>query len=289
MTGVWAARDHRLPESGTPRVREILRALQQVLPDTAASHLTAGLLLGLRMPRSLRVGIPIHVTRWAPGRAPRLAGVQGHVAQVPPADRWTSGTLRVIGPVRTVVDLAAMSTGPSRYVFGDDWVVALVDGMINEHRTGIRAGMPPMRSLELVREDLARMATLRGVARVRMSLERAQPGVDSALETHARLALARQGFTEFVTDHEIRVPGAGSAYPDLADRRRRISVQVEGPHHDGKDQRVRDITRLRITEAAGWKEVRVSGRDIFAQRPGNRPHIVKLVLDPLHQRLDRSA
>lgn len=279
MKGVWAPIDHEPPHGTEARLHDLLRALQVVLPNTAVSHLTSAQLFGMRLPRNLRAASPVHLTRWEPGRAPRMTGVCGHAALIPPADRWLWEGLRLVGPVRTIVDLAGMSVGRAAAspLMSDDGLVALLDGVINEHVTGIRAGSQALRSLTEVEQDLDRMVGRRGVARVRDSLERARVGVDSALETHARLALERHGLTGFMTDRQIHVPGLGSAYPDLADETWQISIQVDGPHHDGPGQRTRDINRLRITERAGWIEIRVTEADIFVRHPDQEPRIVALV------------
>lgn len=291
MTGVWAAADHEVPCEQLQRLCEVLPALQRRLPATAASHVSAALLLGLRLPATLRGPGPIHLTRWQPGRAPRLAGVRGHVSALDPEDRWLTRKIRLTGPVRTIVDLAGVASFGTRKLplIHDDGLVALLDGVISEHRTGIHAGRPPLRSMDLVQEDMARMSGRRGAARVRRNLQRARVGVDSALETHARLALDLAGLTGFVTDHQIHAPGIGTAYPDLADLYWRISIQVDGPHHDGPGQRKRDINRLRVTEAEDWIEVRVTEADIFALQIGAEPNLVSLVRAARNKRLRQPA
>ncbi|WP_156125557.1 hypothetical protein [Kocuria sp. ZOR0020] len=289
MTGVWRSVHHSVHQDPVARLLDVLPPLLSSLPTTAANHLTSALLLGLRLPGWLRKSTPIHLTRWVAGRAPRFAGVTGHVAQLDPQDRWSSGDVRVVGPPRTVVDLAGMKDPHSgTNLITDDALVAVLDGLISFHQTGIHAGKPPPRALAEVEADLVRMGRRRGVARVRRNLSRCAAGVDSALETHARLALEHAGLAGFVTDREIRVPGMGSANPGLAHEQWKIAIQVEGPHHDQQGQRTRDIKRQRITEAAGWIEIRVTAADLVPPYPGGEPRIVNLVREAMKQRVASS-
>lgn len=77
-------------------------------------------------------------------------------------------------------------------------------------------------------------------------------GVDSPMETSLRLLLEDRGFTGWETDVEIRAAGHRPVQPDLADRHRRLALQFDGAVHEDGRQRMRDIERLRATEAAGW-------------------------------------
>ena len=57
-------------------------------------------------------------------------------------------------------------------------------------------------------------------------------GVDSPLETYTRLVLEDHRFTGWEADVEIRSPGGRRVHPDLADRRHRLAVQVDGAVHE---------------------------------------------------------
>lgn len=273
---VWSLAARRRPEEPADRVSDILLALQQVLPRTAASHVTAGLLLGLRLPLRVRRAEPVHLTRWGPGDPPEMTGIAGHSGTLGAEDRWSRSGLRLTGPTRTVVDIAAMRGPGASWLLTDDELVAVLDGVVNEHLHGYSAGVPPMRDLARVRQDLQRMAKRRGVARVRAALLRARVGVDSALETRTRLLLEGHGLSGWSTDVELLAPGHRTVHPDLADLQRRIAVQVEGPHHDSDRQRVRDIERQRATEAAGWVEARIVSADLRSVR-GGPPRAVHVV------------
>lgn len=91
--------------------------------------------------------------------------------------------------------------------------MAVVDGIINDHQTGFHKGTLAPRSKPALEEDLDRLAGHRGVVRVRRAVARAVVGVDSVLETQARLLLAEYGLGKWVTDVELSVPGHGGG-PD---------------------------------------------------------------------------
>lgn len=73
----------------------------------------------------------------------------------------------VTGPTRTAVDLAGMTRGRGRPLLTDDDLLVLLEGIIDEHSTGPRAGLGCLRPLETMATDLRRMSRVRGVARVR--------------------------------------------------------------------------------------------------------------------------
>ncbi|MDO5618927.1 hypothetical protein [Kocuria sp.] len=282
MRGVWATRDFKLPDHPRDRLVEILGTLQDVAPQTVASHTTAAALLGLPLPGGLWRDPGLHLTRWDGRCAPRIEGVSGHRARVAPEDRRILAGVRLTAPVLSALQVAEMTNAAGQPLISHTALVALLDGMVREHKVGLHRGMVPTCSLAQVHTDLQRFAHTDGIRRVRAALDHVQVGADSALETYARLALAAAGFTDFHHDVEIRVPGLRPVHPDLADERRRISIQIEGPHHDQSGQRIRDIERLRVTQAAGWIEIRVTAADLFVQPGQTEPRIVQLVREAIH-------
>lgn len=260
--GVWDVVDVPPPESPRAHVLRDLRAVQDAKPGTAASHITAALLLDLRLPGRIRLPSPLHLTQFQGRHRPTGDGIAGHVGNLEPQDIHSVRGVLVTGPVRTIVDLAALH-GTGVPLVSDDQLVALLDGVICEHTVGPRRGVPPLRNVMAVRHDLLRLAGQRGVARVKRALHRSMAGADSALETQARLLLNRHDpEIEWVTDIELTQPGFHTVLPDLADIKHRLSLQLEGPHHDTKDQRVRDINRSRATEANDWLEIRATYLDL---------------------------
>lgn len=280
---LWVTRETHDAGTMTDTVdglRRNLPTLRRLYPAAVGSHLTAAITLELRLPTRVTAMAGLHLTV-APGTpAPRGCDVVGHRAALDDTDTWGNARLRVTSPARTIVDLAAMKTPRGNFLVTDDELVAVIDGVINEHATGYHKGKPPLRSRARLAQDLTRLTGLRGTARVRKALARAVVGVDSALETQARLVLAAHGLTGWVTDVELSTPGHRIVWPDLADPNRRIALQIEGAHHDQRGQRVRDIERQRATEAAGWIEIRIVAADLVVgpyDPPGSVPRLIRLV------------
>jgi len=170
------------------------------------SHVTAAQVLGLRLSKRLRASTAVHLTQTAGRKAPRRIGVVGHRALLVPEDVVMRAEMLVTGPTRTAVDLAGIR-GRGRPLLTDDDLLVLLEGIIDEHSTGPRAGLGCLRPLEAMATDLRRMSRVRGVARVRQGLERALSAVDSALETRMRLLLEAFGLRGWVTDIELTAPG----------------------------------------------------------------------------------
>lgn len=276
--GVWTQAN--LPPSESPRAQILrdLRAVQDVKPNTAGSHITAALLWELRLPARIRLASPMHLTQFHGQHRPTGRGILGHVGSLGAQDIHSVHGILVTSPIRTIVDLAALHRAAVPLI-SDDQLVALLDGVICEHTVGPRRGIPALRNLPEVKQDLLRLAGQRGVARVRRALARSVVGVDSALETHTRLLLNEYDpGIQWVTDIELRAPGIRTVLPDLADVKHRLSLQLEGPHHDAPDQRVRDITRGRATEAYGWLEIRATYLDL-RRVDQSVPRLIQLVRD----------
>lgn len=274
---LWSCAAHPMPVVAPGEASPTVLPLQAVTPGAVFSHVTAAQILGLRLPAGLRGSDRLHLTQTAGRKAPRRRGVVGHRALLGAEDLWRAGGVLVTGPTRTVVDLAAMHRRRGLPVLGDDDLVVLLDGVIGQHSTGPRSGLGCLRRKPAVAEDLRRMAHMRGVGRVRRALERSAPAVDSALETRMRLLLQGHGLDGWVTDLEPSPRGHRRVWPDLADEEHRIAVQIDGPHHDAPGQRQRDIERARATAAAGWREIRLTSRDMLSDGPGSVPEAVRLI------------
>lgn len=275
--GLWSCADSRPDPRTRSGLLRILPALQQ--EGWAASHTTAAMLHDFRLPGRLGHVGGIHLCS-STGSRPRGRGVVGHRSQFHAEDLWTDGSVRLTSPARTLLDLAASTDARGRHVMTHQQLVAVIDGVICEHRTGISRGVPALRSQRDLSTDLERFESHRGVRRVRQALLRAVVGVDSPLETYTRLVLEDHRFTGWEADVEIRSPGGRRVHPDLADRRHRLAVQVDGAVHEDPRQRLRDVERQRATEAAGWTELRVVHTDLDVvdpTDPGCEPRIVTLV------------
>ena len=203
---LWSCTEHREPEYPPGRVPSLALPAQAVTPGAVISHVTAAQVLGLRLSKRLRGSTAIHLTQTAGRKAPRRVGVVGHRALLVPEDVVMRAGMRVTGPTRTAVDLAGMTRGRGRPLLTDDDLLVLLEGIIDQHSTGPRAGRGCLRPLEAMATDLRRISRVRGVARVRQGLERALPAVDSALETRMRLLLEAFGLRG--VGHRYRADGA---------------------------------------------------------------------------------
>lgn len=271
--GLWSTAEQPPDQRTRAGLLRAVEALQG--EEWIVSHVSAARLLRFRLPLSVERLEGLHLSSDT-GSRPRRAGVVGHRAVLDPADVWRLGAVRLTGPSRTLLDLASMRLRSGRPLLAERPLIAAVDGVINEHRTGIHAGRKPLRSRDDLVADADRFAGLRGGPRLRQALERCAVGVDSPMETYSRLILEDHGLTGWETDLRLSAPGHRDVWPDLADRRHRLSLQFDGAVHDEQRQRMRDVERERATEAAGWAELRVVSTDLETPR-GEEPRIVALV------------
>lgn len=265
-------------EEPAEALRARARPVLELTPDGVLSHASAGLLWNFRLPSRMQTGDPLHVTRADAGAPPRRTGTVGHRAALSPAEIVEHRGLRITHPVRTLLDLAPALTPVE--------LVACVDGVVCEHRHGLRRGIPPLVAHEELIRSLGRYRGRRGVRRLRQAAELSVPGADSAPETRLRLLLQEHGIPDLTLDHRIVAPDGTEVLPDIAVEPARVSVQYEGAHHDRAGQLEIDIRRLRRTEAAGWTEVRITRRDLVedvATATGTVPRAVALVRAAVHR------
>lgn len=255
--------------------------MQSVQPRMLASHLSAARLYDMRLPRRVLQPPSIHLTaNGGGGHAPGAASVIGHRGPVAGADIWRRDGIPLTSPARTLLDLSSWNADARRPMLTGDELVAVIDGVIVEHLTGMHSGVEPLRRKPELVTDIEAFAGRRGARRLRQALERSMPGVDSPLETETRLVLERHALRGWRTDVELAPPGYRRVWPDLADPVHRLSLQCDGAVHDDERQRIRDIERQRATEAAGWTEIRVLARDLRVSPwdpPGTEPMAVRMV------------
>jgi hypothetical protein len=98
----------------------LCRALSLRMPPGAFfSHGTAAVLLGLPVPARLARLRPLHVGCVAPARAMDARDIVGHSLRIDPDDLVDRGPLRLTGPARTWLDLAAVLTLGELVAVGD--------------------------------------------------------------------------------------------------------------------------------------------------------------------------
>jgi hypothetical protein len=161
----------------------------------------------------------------------------------------------VTTPERTWLDMAEMLTLDGLVVMGDSCV--RVPGEAFEERD------MPLCSIADLQRMIDRYKGKRGLRRAKEAIKLARVGSDSPQETLLRLAMVRAGLPE----PELNVPiisedGTRHHEPDLSYRKYRIGI--EGEHHGGEGQIVRDIDRSERCAALGWTEVRISKRHMLS-------------------------
>lgn len=208
------------------------------------SHHTAARLLGLPVPGNDRVDAIVHVSVFAPSRAPRVAGVMGHTSSPGTARLGSIGGLPVTSPIDTWCQLAAVLQLDDLIVLGD----ALV------RRTH------PFATMEQLRVAADGMAGARGARRLREALCWIRPGTDSPRETLLRLIIVRAGLPEPEVNGVItNEQGEFVALGDLVYRRYRVLVEYDGGDHRLQERVYNhDIDRLDDIMALAWRVVRIN-------------------------------
>lgn len=181
--GIWASSGLDVPDRTPPRQQliRLLDALHHELPLHALSHSSAAIYWGFRLPRRTQRLLPLHLTRIDDGPRVMRPGFVGHRATNDLLLRRGDDGIWVTGPSRTLLDIAGCLEHRE--------LVAVIDGVICTHRTGLRAGLPALRTREQIAQDLRLLRGTRGVRPTRAALLRSRTAVDSAPETALRLML----------------------------------------------------------------------------------------------------
>lgn len=208
------------------------------------SHHTAARLLGLPVPGDDRSGAVVHVSVFAPARAPRIAGVVGHTCSLGGVQLGSIRGLRVTPPIDTWLQLAAILALDDLIVLGD----ALV------RRTH------PFATVEQLRGAVAGMTGARGARLLREALRNIRADTDSPRETRLRLIIVRAGLPEPEVNGVIaNEHGEFVARGDLLYRLYRVLVEYDGGDHRLQESVYNhDIDRLDDIMALGWRVVRIN-------------------------------
>ncbi|MDP5228134.1 MULTISPECIES: DUF559 domain-containing protein [Arthrobacter] len=234
--------------------------------------LTAAGVHHMPLPSRLRGDWRVYLGRARGRNRARRKNVVGRVVTFKEGEVVLLEGLRITSPARTWLDLAV------RLDLTD--LVAAGDFLVCEH--GPEAPVPrrAICSVEELDAVIRKHPGMRGVKNARAALELIRVGADSPQESALRLALYEHGLPEPVLNHILRTPdGKAAVWPDLAYRKRRISIQYDGEHHEGSDQYQKDIRRQALTEQLGWREIRISKDDLV----GNFPHAVTKIRRILEQ------
>jgi hypothetical protein len=224
----------------------------------AFSHTTAALLLGVPLPRSWEHSTELHVTVPAPGRAPVARGYRGHKTS-----DWRPVELDgipITPPDQTWTDLGTLLPRDALIAAGDFLV----------------SGRAPSSSCDELAAAVGKLATRRGVTRLREALPLVRAGVESPQETRLRLVLIAHGLPEPAINYTVLGRhGEFVARVDLAYPEHRLAIEYEGDVHRLNLRVFRnDIARREQVEDLAWRMIRVTGDDLH---PPADSHLVARV------------
>jgi hypothetical protein len=167
-----------------------------------------------------------------------------HTTDLITADVATLGPIRLISPLRTVIDLAA--------VLDRDALELAIE-------SGLRRRLFTIGQLRW-RADALLGTGRPGSANLRRLLERDDLGrTDSGWEVRTSQFLERAGLARPVRQHEVRVRGTVVARPDLSYPDARIALEYDSDRwHTGTAQRHADAERRNRLRALGWTVIEVT-------------------------------
>lgn len=222
-----------------------------MVAEFAFSHLTAAGLHGLPTSTGMDGDSAIHVIRPAGDLSFRRRGVRGHrgydCRQVEQVDG-----LPVVGLADTWVDMGEL-IGPGLPVGLDDLIV-MGDAIATRLRT-----------VDPLREALARRVRPRGKLTLLEALDWIRVGSESPAETRTRLVLVRGGLPEPILNEPIRTKsGLWVGRPDMKYLEPvRFALEVQGRRfHSGSEERAHDEDRYASFRNEGYKVVAVWDSDI---------------------------
>jgi hypothetical protein len=248
----------RIPAQGRPGVRgyvtrgeveALCTALLVRMPPSAFfSHATAAILLGLPVPARLSRLRPVHVGVPAPVRPMEARDVVGHRLSVLPDDLVERGRLRLTGPARTWLDLAATLTLHE--------LVAVGDHLIQWRSPLVTPG-----------ELAAALQTYpgrRGLQRARAALPLLRTRAESPRESVLRVIIVLAGLPEPECNLEVfDADGGFLARGDLVYREYRLFLEYQGDQHrTDRAQWRSDIRRTGRLEDNGWQVLQFTDDDL---------------------------
>jgi len=241
-------------------LRERCSALELVVPDGAFfSHLTAARLWPLPLPGWSAGAGPVHVAVMEPAMSPRLPDVVGHRLSHHLIDTVQRNGFRLVDPATLFCQLAAVLVLPD--------LVAVGDALILSPRFPEPVDERPYLALaDLV--DRVDRACGRGTVKARRAVGLVRQGAESRPETLVRLAIVDAGLPEPELNVDVRAAdGTFIGRGDMVYRRYRVVVEYDGDQHRTDTRQYdRDVGRLDLFAAHGWRVVRLTGRAFFADR-----------------------
>lgn len=230
-------------------------------PSQFFSHRSAALIWGAPMPHA---PLPeLHLSSFAPLRAPRVAGVRGHCLERARFRVDRHDGMCLTSPATTWVTLGHLPLAQ---------LVAAGDYFVRVYRAGHGrkdVGKPPLATWEELRAaiDLGRWP---GAHRLRQALALIREDSWSPRESVVRVVLARAGLPEPELNRDVfDRNGAFLACVDLGFLEFKVAVEYHGQVH--ADRYAEDVERVERLRADGWIVIQVTrtlARDpqLLAQR-----------------------
>lgn len=249
-------------------LRERAAAYAVAMPDDAAfSHVTAALLLGLPLPRSLEAQVFLDVMRPTHVAQVRRRGCRGHRG-LERREVIDEEALRVVGPSDTWVDLgkvAGRGLGLDDLVVVGDVVATRVhaDAVCADKELG-GAVVVPDRGVDTLRRTLEGRTRPRGKVLLEQALPLVRVGARSPMESRARLMFHRAGFPEPELNGVLRDSHGGWLLEgDLVWCRQRVVGEYQGSDHVSIKRRSADASRACGAEDHGYRVLEILSEDVF--------------------------
>ena len=237
------------PHASRAEVEALCHALLVRMPPAAFfTHSTAALLLGLPVPARLAQLRPLHVGSLAPARAMDARDIVGHSLRIGPDDLVDRGALRLTGPARTWLDLAALLSLAELVAVGDyliHWEAPIVT------RGELAAALESYPGRRGLKRATAALALLR---------DRSESPRESVLRVIIVLAgLPEPDCNYRVFDAEGRFLARGDlVYPDY-----KLFLEYQGDQHrTDRAQWRSDIRRIGRLEDHGWQVLQFTDDDL---------------------------
>jgi hypothetical protein len=208
----------------------------------------AALLLGLPVPTRLERLRPVHVGVRAPARGMEARDIVGLCLRLEPDDLVDRGALRLTGPTRTWLDLAAVLTLEELVAVGDHL---------------IRWRSPLVTPGELA-AALERYPSRTGLKRARAALPLLRDRSESPRESVLRVITVLAGLPDPECNHNVfAADGTFLARGDLAYPEYRMLLEYQGDQHrTDRAQWRSDIRRTGRLEDHGWQVLQFTDDDL---------------------------
>src|SRR5579864_3997285 len=253
-SGTWARRTRDVfTVSGAPATFEgdVMAACLAGGPRAAACRGTAARLLGVGRPWFDRAGVEIALPRGASGHAAKAVGAVVHLYRhIEDRDYARIGTIPATSAARLVVDI--LGVRPAEAVF------AVTDDVLHRRwatPAGIRRRWAEVSGRHRSVLDAALLPWVPG------------PKPGSPKEMALSRVLQLHGLPRPLRQYEVRVPGCGPRFLDLAYPEARVAPEYDGRREHGVRQWASDANREDELAAAGWLRLPAGAADLM--EPGS--------------------